>query len=812
MVPIVNRPVMEHILLLLKRHDITEVVVTVQYLARLIQDYFGNGEALGMQLHYSVEDVPLGTAGSVKQAQHLLDDTFLVISGDALTDFDLGALIQYHRAKNSIATITLTHVPDPLEYGVVITESSGRIRRFLEKPSWSEVISDTINTGIYVLEPEVLQRCPGGQPFDFSHDLFPGLLTDGQPMYGYIAEGYWTDVGTIHEYVRACFDVLERKVRAENGEPGAAVACGGAGGIWCGEGCEISPHATLRGPIYIGHNAHVGPGAVIDGPAVIGDNTIVEPGAHIARSILWRSCYVGERAEVRGAILGEQCVLKTNVVLFEGAVVGDSSSVDEGAIIQANVKIWPNKEIEAGASVASSIVWGQRGQRALFRRHAICGLVNIDVTPEFAARLGAAYGATLPLGSTVAINRDLYRTSRMVKRAIISGLPSAGVNVADCSSLPLPVLRYYIRSHKDLGGGVHVRLDPHDGRVVEARLLDKDGRDMSKNAERKIEALFFREDFRRARPEAIGSIAYATDAVERYCTAFLEHVDAARIQRTRFRLVVDYSHGPTARVLPGLLDSLGCDVLAFNASAQDNVPGGPTGENLSENLRRVGTITAALGMDLGVVIDSTGEKMLCTDEQGHAVPPMAAFAAMAALAFQAHDGVAVAAPVTASSVLEKIAAHHGGAIVRTKADPQALTAPREGVRLAGDGEGGFIIPRFQPTFDAMMGLAKLLELLAVTGSTLAKAVRALPAYFMGTADVPCAWEQKGKVMRILNESYGHGKATTLDGIRIDLGDEWVLVLPDADRPFFHIVAEGRSQSAATSLAEKYAAIVNGLQR
>jgi mannose-1-phosphate guanylyltransferase/phosphomannomutase len=812
MVPIVNRPVMEHILLLLKRHDVTEVVVTVQYLARMIQDYFGNGEGLGMRLHYSVEDVPLGTAGSVKLAQHLLDDSFLVISGDALTDFDLGALIQYHRAKKSVATITLTHVPDPLEYGVVITESSGRIRQFLEKPSWSEVISDTINTGIYVLEPEVLQRCPSGQPFDFSHDLFPGLLADDQPLYGYIAEGYWTDVGTIPEYMRACFDMLEQKVRAENGELGIPIGDGDAGDIWCGEGCEISPQATLRGPIYIGHNAHVGPGVIVDGPAVIDDNTIVEPGAHIARSILWRSCYVGERAEVRGAIVGEQCVLKTNVVLFEGAVVGDASTVDEGAIIQANVKIWPNKEIEAGASVASSIVWGQRGQRALFHRHAIRGLANIDVTPEFAARLGAAYGATLPVGSTVAINRDLYRTSRMVKRAISAGLPSSGVNVADCSSLPLPVLRYYIRTRKDLVGGVHVRLDPHDGRVVEARLLDKDGRDMSKNAERKIEALFFREDFRRAQPEAVGSVAYPTDALDRYCTAFLEHVDAARIQHTRFRLVVDYGHGPTAEVLPSLLDRLGCDVLAFNASARDNLAGRPHGENLSENLRRVGAITAALGMDLGVVIDSTGETMLCTDEQGHAVPPMAAFAAMAALAFQAQDGVAVAAPVTASSVLEKIAAHHGGSIVRTKADPQALMATREAVRLAGDGAGGFIIPRFQPTFDAMMGLATLLELLAVTGSTLAQAVRALPAYFMGTADVPCAWEQKGKVMRILNESYGNGKATTLDGIRIDLGDEWVLVLPDADRPFFHIVAEGRSQGAATSLAEKYAAIVNGLQR
>ena len=805
MVPIVNRPVMEHILLLLKRHGITEVVVTVQYLARIIQDYFGSGEALGMRLHYSVEDVPLGTAGSVKQAEHFLDESFLVISGDALTDFDLSRIVEFHRAQRAVATITLTSVPDPLEYGVVITDNDGHVRRFLEKPSWSEVISDTINTGIYVLEPEVLQRCPAGQPFDFSHDLFPALLSDGRPMFGYVSDGYWTDVGTIQEYARACFDVLEGKVQVDLGRQGVRP------NLWSGEDADIASSARLGGPIYIGHDVHIGPGAVLDGPVVIGDNTIVEANTHIARSILWRSCYVGERAELRGAIVGDQCTIKTNAVLFEGSVLGDSSSVDDGAIIHANVKIWPDKQIEAGASVTNSIVWGRQGQRMLFRRHAVSGLINIDITPEFAAKLGAAYGATLPLGSTVAINRDLLRASRMVKRAIISGLPSAGINVADCSSLPIPVVRYYIRNTKEMSGGVHVRINPRDGRVVEARLLDRNGQDMGKNSERKIEALFFREDFRRAQPDDIGSIAYATDATQRYSEGFLEQVDAARVQNARFRLVVDYQHGPAAAVLPNLLDKLGCEVLALNATVQDNIPGTPVAESMNDNLRRVGAITAALGMDLGVAIDSSGETMLLTDEQGHIVPPMAAFAAMTSLAFQAQDGVSVAAPVTASGVLDKIAGHHGGQIVRTKADPQALMATRDGVKFAGDGEGGFIVPRFQPNFDAMMGLVKLLELLAATGSTLAKAVRGLPAYFMGQADVPCAWEQKGKVMRVLNESYGNGKSASIDGIRIDLGDEWVLVLPDADRPLFHIVAEGRSQRSANSLAEKYAHIVNGLQ-
>ena len=807
MVPIVNRPVIEHILLLLKRHGITEVVLTVQYLARNIQDYFGDGSGLDMRLHYSVEDVPLGTAGSVKLAEHLLDDTFLVISGDGLTDFDLTKIVDYHRAQKAVATLTLVSVPNPLEYGVVVTDNSGHIRRFLEKPSWSEVISDTINTGIYVLEPEVLQRCPVGQPFDFSQDLFPSLLADGKPMYGYVMDtGYWTDVGTIQEYARACFDVLEGKVQvdlpAQSDRPG----------IWAGPDVEIAPDARLTGPIFLGHDVQIGSGAVIAGPAVIGDNTIVAAHAHIARSIVGHSCYIGDRAEVRGAIVGEHCSLKTNTVLFEGAVVGDACTVDDGAIIHANVKIWPDKQIEAGASVSSSIIWGRQSQRMLFRHHTVSGLINVDMTPEFASKLGAAYGATLPLGSTVAINRDLYRISRMVKRAIIAGLPSAGVNVADCASLPMPVVRYFLRTSKDLSGGVHVRLNPADGRLVEARILDKNGQDMGKNAERKIEALFFREDFRRAKPDNIGSIAHTTEARARYAAALLEQVDVQKLREARFRLVVDFCHGPAADVLPEMLERLGCEVLAINATVQDNLPGIPASDDLNENLRRVGAITSALEMHLGAVIDPGGETLLLTDEHGHPIPPMSALAMMAALAFQAQEGTTVAVPVTASTVLEKVAGSHGGRIVRTKADPQALIATRDAVKFAGDGEGGFSVPRFQPAFDAMLGLITLLELLAVTGTTPAKAVRSLPPYYMETADVPCAWEQKGKVMRVLNENYGNGKAVSIDGIHIDLSDEWVLVLPDADRPQFHIVAEGQTQESARSLADKYAAVVNGLQR
>src|SRR5262249_52711976 len=213
MVFIVNKPVMEHVLDLLKRHGITDVIVTVQYLASVIQDSLGDGSQLGMRISYSVEEVPLGTAGSVKAVEDQLDETFIVISADALTDFDLGGIIDSPRGRHATATLTLYHVANPLEYGVVIIDAQGRIRQFLEKPSWGEVFSDTVNTGIYVLEPRIFDYFEAGKPVDFSQDVFPELLRQKDQLFGYVASGYWCDVGNIPEYMRANADLLQGKVK-----------------------------------------------------------------------------------------------------------------------------------------------------------------------------------------------------------------------------------------------------------------------------------------------------------------------------------------------------------------------------------------------------------------------------------------------------------------------------------------------------------------------------------------------------------------------------------------------------------------------
>ncbi len=805
MVPMVNKPVIAHILDLLKKHDIIEVVITVQYMADVIEGYFGDGQGTGMNIHYSTEEVPLGTAGSVKKAQEYLDDTFLVISGDALTDFNLGQIIDFHRTKGAVATITLYRVPNPLEYGVIIIDGEGHIQQFLEKPSWGEVISDTVNTGIYILEPEALDYFEAGVPFDFSKDLFPIIMKRGDPFYGYVASGYWCDVGNIEEYVRANNDLLAGKVQLD--DLGQHIG----GGIWCEEEVEIAPDAHLYGPIFLGYGVKIKGGVVIHGPTTIRNYTVVDNRAHIDRSIVWRNSYIGEGVEIRGAIIGRQCSLKSKAVIFEGAVIGDESLIGEGAVIHPNVKIWPEKEIEAGATVKSSIIWGSQGRRTLFSHFGVSGVVNVDLTPEFAAKLGAAFGATLPKGATVTINRDPHRSPRMIKRAVISGLPSAGIHVADLRTTPIPVASYITRTSHAVGG-IHIRLSPFDQRVVDIRFLDGEGQNLSSAVKRGIERVFFREDFRRVYLDEIGTIDYFPQPIERYTEGFMEAIDVEAIRQAGFYMAVDYANAPTSLVLPAILTALGCNVVALNAQI-DETKMSVQPEEFERALGQSATICSALHTHLGVRLDVGGEKIFVVDDQGHIVPGITLSAAMAVLALRAVGGGTLVVPVNQPSIFERIAAQYGGQVVRTKVDAQALmeAASQEGVILAADGTGNFIFPRFQAVIDGMIALAKLLEFLATQKTRLSEVIASLPPYFMAQQEVSCPWETKGTVMRLLNEQYKDHRADLIDGIKILLGEEWVLVLPDPDRPVFHIYTESSSMSQAKALADKYARIIEGLQ-
>jgi mannose-1-phosphate guanylyltransferase/phosphomannomutase len=472
--------------------------------------------------------------------------------------------------------------------------------------------------------------------------------------------------------------------------------------------------------------------------------------------------------------------------------------------------LWPGKEVEAGARVNYSIIWGSQGRRVLFGRYGVTGMVNVDLSPDFAARLGAAFGSVLPKGSTVTINRDPHRSPRMIKRALISGLPSTGNNVLDLGSMPIPVARYYTRAI-GAAGGVHVRLSPFDQRVVDIRFIDRNGLNLTREQERAVERAFFREDYRRVYLDDIGNIEYARNAVEIYAHGYLAAINVQAIRDARFKIVVDYAHAPAVDVLPGLLEQLDVEVVPLNARIDANRL------SLSEEefwaaRAQLATITGALrDTILGVRLDIGGEKLFVVDDTGASLSDQVMCAALVALIFQVYPGSTIVVTADQSLVFEKLAERYGGHVRRCPADPQALmeAAASGDVLAAGDGAGDFIFPTLHPAIDGLMALGKLLELLAVQHTRLSTVVAGLPSFFIAAAQVEGMWESKGRVMRGLLSRFARFRHETLDGIKVHLGeDEWVLVRPDGDRPLFHIVAEARSLPAAQELVADYSGLVS----
>ena len=805
MLPILGRPMMEHILQLLGEHHVTEVVATVQFLGTVIRNYFGDGSDLGLSLAYATEEEPLGTAGSVKNAEHFLADTFLVISGDAVTDIDLSEAIEFHRKRGAAVTVTLKHVEDPLEFGIVITGEDGRIERFLEKPGWGEVFSDTINTGIYVVEPEVLAHVPAGQEFDFSKDLFPLLLEKGLPMYGYASDRYWTDVGHLDAYLTVHRDILDRKVR---------LSLSGfemSGNVWLGDGSEVDPEANLQGPLYVGENSRVEAGATLREYTVLGKGVVVKSGAFLHRAVVHDNAYVGPAASLRGCVLGKNSDVKHGARLEEGVVVSDECHVGDGAVLNPHVKVYPFKMVDPGALVRGSIVWETRGARSLFGERGVAGLVNIDITPEVAMRLALAFGGTLAKRSVVTAGRDPTRTARMVKRAMVVGLGAAGVHCHDLEVSPVPLTRFYARSTRAVGG-IAVRTAPFDPQSVEIVFFDERGIDIEPGTQRKVERSFYRDDLRRAFHHEIGELVFPARGREYYLQGVHDALDAEMVREARPKLVVDYGFGGTVLTGPVVFGRLGADVLAVNAVMdEDRVI--TTREEADAMLDQLAALVRSSGSDLGAMIDPAGERVRLVDGRGRPVPPDLALLAFVELVARVNEEPRVAVPVATSRVVEDLVKGRGGRVEWTRLSPSALSAAsdRDGVVFAGGGGGGYIFPEFLPAFDGVMSVAKLLELLARAGTSLSEVMDELPATHVAAVEVPTPWESMGSVMRRLVEQLDGDRTVTIDGVKAFRGRDWALVVPHPQEALVRVWAEAGDRAAAESLAAEFATLVEELR-
>ncbi|MBD1866375.1 NTP transferase domain-containing protein [Oculatella sp. FACHB-28] len=811
MVPILNRPIAEHIVNLLKRHRITEVIATLHYLPDVMRDYFQDGSDFGVQMTYAVEeDQPLGTAGCVKNVAELLDETFLVISGDSITDFDLSAAIQFHKQRGSKATLVLTHVPNPIDFGVVIIDENQRIRRFLEKPSSSEIFSDTVNTGTYILEPEVLDYLPVNQESDFSKELFPLLLEKGEPMYGYVAEGYWCDVGHLDAYREAQYDALYRKVKLDSSYEERSP------NLWVGQNTYIDPTVQIETPALIGSNCRIGARVQIDAGTVIGDNVTIGSDADLKRPIVWNGAIVGDEVHLRACVAARGVRIDRRAHVLEGAIVGSLSTVGEEALINPAVRVWPSKKIEPGATLNMNLIWGHAAHRNLFGQRGVSGLANVDITPEFAVRLGAAYGSTLKPGSNVTVSRDQRSISRMVSRSLIAGLMSVGINVQNLEATAIPVARAVLPT-LSVAGGIHVRVGSDRSDHILIEFFDAKGINLSKGREKKIEGAYFKEDFRRAQIQEIGNVVYPGQVIDIYSTSFERHLNAEAIRNSNSKVVIDYVYAVSGAVLPILLGKFGCDAVVLNASLSPNVPSVADREVL---LSQLGHVVEALKANLGVQVSANGEQLILVDESGSAIRGELLTALMVHMILTEHPRGTVVVPVNASSTVEQIARRHDGKVIRTKANPTALMEAchtNSNVVLGGSGEMGFIFPQLHPGFDAMFCIAKLIEMLTLREQemfgnaprTLGQIRAELPRVCHKTITVRCPWTAKGALMRHLVETHPAEDLDLTDGVKIlnPQHDSWVLVLPDAGEPLVHLFADSSDRGWVDETLREYRAQV-----
>jgi len=807
MVPIVGKPCMEHIVELLKRHGFEDVIVTVAFLPQAIRSYFGSGESLGIDIGYSVEESPLGTAGSVKRAAGRLDDTFLVISGDALCDVDLTGLVAAHREKGASVTIGLKSVENPLEFGIVVTDEDGRVERFLEKPSWGQVFSDTINTGIYVLEPEVLKHIPQDRPYDFSKELFPLLLEMGRPIYGHVFDGYWQDIGNLDQYRQANFDALDESVQLEI--DGIRIR----GNIWLGDGVDLDDLEAIEGPAYLGNYCRVARGAHIGPYTVLSSSVTVRERGRVVRSIVDTSTYIGRSTDVQGAIVGRGCDLRAHVRVHEGVAIGDEVTVGAESVILPGVRIYPFKEVETGSQLHESLIWESRGTTRVFGKAGVAGMVNVDLTPDVAVRLAAALGTALKRGARVVASREGAAACRMIKRAMISGISSTGVHVADLRVSPAAVARHLVKSEAH-DAGFHVGVSPTDPEVIRIQFFEPPGVEMSAALQKEVEKHFTRGEFRRVAAGEVGSISYPARVRETYASELLSTIDADAVRDRRFRIVVDYGFSGASYVLPLVLGPLGVEVVsahAFTGEGPDHADGAP---GLAASIGQTKRLVPVVGADLGAVFDRSAERLYLVDEQAHEVPVEQALLLFLRLLGSNGRRGKLAFPVTVTSQVEKLVENSELEVVRTPASLRDLTraAAEGGVVFAGAVGGGYVFPEFLPGYDAVASLAKLLELLAPVNRPLSELVAELPEPTLVHHQVPCPWALKGLVMRVLNERLAGRDVDLTDGIKLFDERGWAQVLPDPDEPVLHLYAEGETRESSEELARELRTLVNEIEQ
>jgi mannose-1-phosphate guanylyltransferase/phosphomannomutase len=746
MMPVLGEPVMRYALQLLKRGGLTEIGATLLYLPGRIERAFGDGKQDGVNLRYYLEKMPLGTAGSVRMAKDNIKETLVVLSGDGLTDCDLHSALQFHKRRGAIATLVLKRVAQPLQYGCVVTDSDGRVRRFIEKPGWDEVCSDSVNTGIYILEPEALDFIPEDKPYDFGKELFPKLVEENLPLYGFIMNGYWCDVGDQNAYVQSQTDFLSGRIQLDTRvKPDRS-------GIWRAENVQVHPDARLESPCFLDTGARVGAGAQIMAGSVLGEGVIVEDRATVKRSVLWKNAKIGREAALRGAVIGEDAQVGEGASAFEDSALGDSASLGARARLDPGVKVWPHKRVEAGMRVTTNLVWGDLKRPTADERGVDSG------SPECVCTLAAAF-AKASGAREIAIMREGGAHAQALAAAALSGLMGQGVSVMDMGKGTLPMLRRLQRM-LSIPAGLYMREDRILPTVAQGVWPDR-------TLLRGWETLAQRQDYGKAftTPPTLPRVLH--DGGLFYAGSLAASVDAEAIRALQPHVVIFAHTEDQAALVKRVMDAVGLE-QARVVLGDGNLESWETGFTLDDK-----GLQARVRDSLGVPDEEQQLLIQCEAllELGQRL---------------------LIVPMHAPFTLEQMASAHRARVKRVRAAPESW--------MSALCEAG-MFTQMDVFFDGIASMLAIVALLARRRTSLRGLLDALPAMHRFWQSVPCANPDKGKVLRKLSESVRFPDMT--DGLRVDHGDGFAMLITGTGQPELRVFGESRDAEFARELCDSY---------
>ncbi len=784
MTPLLNKPIIEHIIELLKKHDITDIIMILYHQAEIIRDYFKDGKKFGVKIQYVKPDADYGTAGAVYCGYELINDRFIIISGDVVTDFDLSQAIKFHEKRKSVSTLVLTRAKNPLQFGIVLTDNDGKITKFFEKPSWSEVFSDTINTGIYVLEKDTLGLVPKARgnktDCDFSKDLFPFLLKNKLPLYGATLSGYWRDVGSLEDYIKTNLEALK-------GKADLPLAKG-----LTRNGCIIAPSSKISRTAKVINS-------------VIGPKCYIAPGAVIKDSIIWNNTSVEDNTRINYSVICNNVRIKPGCRINENTFIGSNVAIGSNVTVRSDVKIWPQKNVDSNSIVTKNLIWEERWKDTLFTDSRITGISNIEITPDFSAKLGMAYGVFSGLGSKILISRDIDNVSLMIKGSITSGLLSSGVTVLDYQTTPIPILRQELGKGA-ASGGIFVRKSPFDSSRCDIIFFDSNGKDLSSAKIKSIERLVISNDARPIPFDKIGAISYAERTYESYRERFISMVNEEIINKRKFKIAINFSHGVTSTILPNIMGDFNIELVTLD-SHLDSAKQSRSPEEFKNALQQLSYIVTSLKYDAGFLIDAGGEKIYLVDDTGKILSYDRFLSLVVYMYLTLYPNTKkIAVPIQASGEIDIVAKKYYTEVVRVKDSHFAImnAASLPDVELAGGTKGGVIFPEFSFATDGMFSIMKILELAARSHKKLSEIEKKTPSLHMAKNNIFCSLDQKGRIMRRLVEDSEGKKRQMIDGIKIFFDDyTWVLCIPDSEREIFHVNAEARTLKRAEQLVKEY---------